>query len=164
MHKKLSGYSVSFICLLAICLSGCVETAMKYHGRQVAPVHVVPLHEGQQAAGTWQTFDVVIDYTFLKNGEVLEMSGQVELGQSYQTTYDGLKFLDLYVFFMDKDSRVLETVYMPAFLTNTTDDKGTFTRSYNVPDGTVGVSFGYDGKVGGWDGHTRFYQLPLQKS
>lgn len=164
MYKKLSHYSVSFICLLAICLPGCVETAMKYRGNQIAPVHVVALLDGQQAAGTWQTFDLVIEYTSLKNGDALELSGQVELGQSYQITYDRLKFLDLYVFFMDKDSRVLETVYMPAILTNTTDDRGTFTRSFKVPAGTVGVSFGYDGKVGGWDGHTRFYQLPLKKS
>ena len=153
-----------FFCLLALLASGCVETAMMYHGNEVSHVQVVTLQEGVQNAGTWETFDVVIDYTYLKNEEVLELSGDVELGQSYQMIYDVLRYLDLYLFFTDEDSRVLETVAFRGFLTYTTDDQRKFTRSCKVPAGTVGISFGYDGVVGGRDGHTRFYQLPLNNS
>ena len=164
MTNKIYNVFVGFLCLSAFLVSGCVETATMYHGNEVSHVQVVTLQEGVENAGTWETFDVVIDYTYLKSGEGLEITGEVELGQSYQMTYDRLEYLDLYLFFTDGDSRVLETVAFRGFLTNTTDDQRKFTRSFNVPVGTMGFSFGYDGAVGGRDGHTRFYQLPLNNS
>jgi hypothetical protein len=164
MNSKLKNVFLGFFYLSVFGMSGCVETAMMYHGNEVSNVQVVTLQEGTKNAGTWETFDLVINYTYLKNKEVLELSGDVELGQSYQIAYDRLRYLDLFLFFTDEDSRVLETVAFRGFLTNTTDDQRKFTRSYNVPAGTVGFSFGYNGAVGGRDGHTTFNQLPLNKS
>ncbi|MCK4507161.1 MAG: hypothetical protein KAU27_01375 [Desulfuromonadales bacterium] len=162
MPGKVKNSFLGLFCLSALWVSGCVETAMMYHGNEVTNVQVVTLQEGVQNAGTWETFDVVINYTYLKSGEDLEISGDVELGQSYQVVYDRLRYLDFFLFFTDEESRVLETVAFRGFLVNTTADKRKFTRSYKVPAGTVGFSFGYNGAVGGRDGHTRFYQLPLK--
>ncbi len=164
MTSKVKNIFRGYLCLLFFLVSGCVETVSMYHGNKVSNVQVVTLQEGVQNAGTWETFDVVVDYSYLKEGEVLELTGNVELGQSYQMTYDRLRYLDLFLFFTDEGSRVLETVAFRGFLTNTTDDQRKFTRSYNVPAGTVGFSFGYNGAVGGRDGHITFSQLPLNNS
>ncbi len=164
MHRNVKSCFFGFFCLSVIWVTGCVETSMMYHGNEVTHVQVVTLQENTQNSGTWETFDLVINYTYLKNKEVLELTGDVELGQSYQMTYDRLRYLNFFLFFTDEDLRVLETVAFRGFLTNTTDDKRKFSRSYKVPVGTVGISFGYDGAVGGRDGHTRFYQLPLNNS
>lgn len=155
--------SMGIICLLAVCGAACVDTAMMFHGQTITSVPIVALEDGVESAGTWETFDLVINYSCLKKNENLEISGQVELGQSYQMVYDQLRYLNLYLFFTDADSKVLETVYLPGFLTYTTDDRRSFSHSYNVPAGTVGLSFGYDGAVGEHDGHTSFYRLPLNK-
>ncbi|MGK2905262.1 MAG: hypothetical protein ACSLFH_02815 [Desulfuromonadales bacterium] len=163
MTAKLKLVSLAIAGFSALVLSGCVDTSMLYRGNQVSPVHVVTLQESGSSAGTWQTFDLVIDYKYTQNGDALELSAQAELGQHQQALYEHLKYFYFYFFFVDKDSRVLETFSIDNFFPGKTDERVTFTKSYKIPDGTTGFSFGYSGNVSDQESHLSFYLLPLSQ-
>jgi len=157
---------VKFACLALTCLlslaSGCIEVPMLFHGNTVSSVPVVALQEGSPAAGRWETFDLIIDYKYIKQGDSFEISGQAALSQHYQMTYDGISRMYSYIFFLDKDSRVLETAYLVNAWTGNTQGIQAFSKSYKVPIGTTGFSFGYSGEVSEDLGNKTFYELPLK--
>ena len=163
MTGKLKALSLVVACFSALVVSGCAETSMLYRNKQVSPVHVVTLQEGGPHSGNWQTFDLVIDYKYTRNGDVLELSGQAELGQHQQMLYSRLQYLYFYFFFVDKDSRVLETFSIDNFFPGNTDEQVKITKSYKIPDGTAGLSFGYSGNVMEQESHYSFYLLPLKQ-
>ena len=157
---------VKFACLGLLCLlfvgSGCIETPMLFHGNTVSSVPVVALLEGSPTAGRWETFDLIIDYKYIKQGESFEISGHAALGQHYQMTYDGVSRMYVYIFFLDQDSRVLETAYLINVWTGNTQDIQDFSKPYKVPNGTTLISFGYSGEVSEDLGNMTFYELPLK--
>jgi hypothetical protein len=154
-------------CLLLACLlplaAACVETAMLYRGATVSSVPVVALQEGPPVAGRWETFDLAIDYTYQRNGDNLELSGQAALSQHYQMNYSGVLRMQTYLFFLDRDARVLETAFFVTPWTSDVEDIQKFSKSYPMPAGTTGLSFGYSGAVNAMDGNASFYKLPLSK-
>jgi hypothetical protein len=98
----------------------------------------------------------------MKQGDRFEISGQAALSQHYQMTYDGISKMYVYIFFLDKDSRVLETAYLVNPWTGNTQDIQDFSKSYKVPNGTTGFSFGYSGEASEDLGNMTFYALPLK--
>jgi hypothetical protein len=156
---------VKMACLGLTCLlflaSGCVEFAMLYHGKTVSNVPVVALQEGGPVTGQWKTFDLVIDYEYIKKGDNLDISGKAALSQHYQMTYEWLVSMRTYIFFLDKDSRVLETANFAAAWSGSTQDPQNFSESYKIPQGTAGISFGYSGQVRDERSGYNFYELPL---
>ena len=162
MSAKMKIICLSFTCLLLLA-TGCVETAMKFHGNPVSSVPVVALLEGAPHAGTWQTFDLVIDYTYTQNGGVLDISGQCALSEHYRMNYATISRIFVYLFFLDEDSRVLETFSFPNNWLGDTDEVQLFSQSHKIPTGTTAISFGYSGEVRERKDRMSFYELPLKK-
>lgn len=154
--------SLLLACLLPL-VAACVDTAMLYNGAIVTSVPVIALQEGPPVAGTWETFDLVIDYTYQRNGDTLELSGQAALGQHYRMNYSGVSRMQNYLFFLDRDGRVLETATLVKAWTSGIDDIQQFSKSYPVPAGTAAISFGYAGTAQSMDSIASFYELPLKK-
>ena len=163
MSGTIKAISLGLVCVLAIVISGCGETAMMYRGNTVSSVPVVTLQEDFPRAGTWETFDLVIDYEFAQDGDVLEITGEVALTQHYHIVYDRLRHLYVYLFFVDTNSQVLETFSFVGNLTGSTEERLRVSRRYKIPIGATGISFGYDGAAGDCESHTSFYKLPLSK-
>ena len=168
MFTKTTIIMVGFACLLTLAGTGCVTTSALYRGNSVSPEQVVAIQDAGPHKDSVETFDIVINYTFVRGGDVLDISGQTALTERYPQLYAGLKYLYLYLFFLDADSRVLETVSLANAMNGNLEERFEFSRSLPVPTGAVGISFGYNGEVieGAGEGlmsaHT-FYRLPLQK-
>ena len=77
--------------------------------------------------------------------------------------YDIVKSLDIYLFFLDKDSRVLLTEALDRSMGNSTQQAIHFKKSYKIPEGTKAFSFGYSGEVSSEADQRTFYLLPLKK-
>ena len=162
MSAKAKLASLFLTCLLVFS-AGCVETSMLYHGKHVTSVPVVVLQEGPPVAGRWETFDMTIDYTYQRNGDNLELSGQAALSQHYQMNYSGVVRMQTYLFFLDQDARVLATAFFVTPWSSGVEDIQGFSKSYPMPAGTAGLSFGYSGSVNGMDSTASFYELPLSR-
>lgn len=163
MFEVIKSNSPWLIWLLAFVASGCVQTAMMYRGNTVTSAPVVALQENGPNAGIWETFDLTIEYEYAQDGNVLEIIGEVALSQHYQITYDHLRRLSVYIFFVDENSQVLETLSFVGLMAGSTEERQRLSRHYKIPPGAVGISFGYEGAAGDRDSHVSFYKLPLKK-
>jgi len=150
---------VVVVCCLFFAVTGCVPTSELYIGKQVTSVPVIEFQKAENAAGTWQTFDVTINYTYTVSGGLIEIAGQGELSQHYQMMYNMVRAMRVYLFLLDGDGVVLDTIEIPAFLTST-EDKFTFNRPFKVNESIKGFSFGYSGVATEMDGQSYFYSLP----
>lgn len=159
-NMKFAGFSLVCLWLLG---SACVPAANLYQGNPVASDHVMPLQSGGPHGGDFENFDLVMTYQFTRDGDVFEISGRAELGQHYQMVYDKINDLRIYLFFVDADSRVLQTVLLTSAATGMTAQQLRFSRFFKVPRGATGFSFGYDGKVSELDSSKVFYRLPLRR-
>ena len=155
---KMKRFIIAAFCL-ALAMTGCTPTSELYIGKPVTSAPVVKLQKDANSAGTWQTFDVTINYTYAVKEGILEIAGQGELSQHYQTVYNRVRRLRVYLFLLDGDSLVLETVDIPAFLTST-EDKFTFSKSFKDNESFRGLSFGYRGVATDMDGQAYFDSLP----
>jgi len=161
MSIKVKLACLFFTCLLTLA-SGCVKTPMLYHGKTVSSAPIVTLQEGSPVTGEWKTSDLTIDYKYIQKGAGLEISGQVALSQTNQMLYDTISQMDAYIFFLDKDSRVIETDYFVDEWATSTQGIQKFSKSYKVPTGTTGFSFGYSGDLQGTKSNGTIYELPLK--
>jgi len=148
--------------MLALLISGCLLTQALYIGNKVT-AEKVALRKDAPQVGTWETFDLKIAYDFVVKGQDLDISGQAELGDHQKMVYDHVRSLDIYLFFLDHDSRVLLTQPLDRSFRGSTQQTVFFTRSYKIPDGAKALSFGYSGQVAERDGQMTFYLLPLKK-
>jgi hypothetical protein len=153
-------------CLGAIFLlipgSGCVPISKQFVGNTVSPKQqVIKLQSGGSHMDSWQNFDIKIDYEYKQDDDKFNISGRAVLSQHYVMTYDILNDLDLYLFFIDGNSRVLETNILARSVAQNTDETLQFTKLYKAPPGTTGISFGYNGHVSADKGNGTFYLLPL---
>ena len=162
MNQFMRSFLLIVFCLLALLISGCLQTQELYIGNKVTAEKVTFGKEGPQV-GTWETFDLMIAYEFVVKGQVLDISGQAELGDHQKMVYDQVRSLDIYLFFLDHDSRVLLTQPLNRSFWGSTQETVSFTRSYQIPDGTKALSFGYSGQVAEQDGQLNFWLLPLKK-
>jgi hypothetical protein len=148
------------LCLFFV-MTGCVPTAELYIGKQVTSAPIVQL-EGTNVSGTWQTFDVTINYQYQAGDDIIELAGQGELGQHYQMLYDGVRYLYVYLFLVDVDGLVLETIEIPAFLFDS-EDKFAFNQPFKVNQNIKGFSFGYRGVATEMEGRVYFDSLPSNR-
>jgi hypothetical protein len=159
IKAKLACLCLTYLLFLAW---GCVKTPMLYHGNTVTSAPVVALMEGGPTMGEWKTSDVTIDYKYIKKGDDFEISGQAALSQSNQMSYSNISKMYSYIFFLDKNSRVIETAYFVDEWTDNTQDNQNFSKSYKVPTGTTGFSFGYSGELKDMNSAESIYELPLK--
>lgn len=149
---------VMFLCLWFM-IAGCATTAELYIGKQVTDAPIVQLEDGAGVAGTWKTFDMTINYRYQADGDLIDLAGQGELSQHYQLLYNGVRSLRVYLFLLDADGLVLETIEIPAFLTGT-EDKFAFNMPFKANRDIKGFSFGYRGVATENEGQAYFYSLP----
>lgn len=149
-----------FVCLFALLTSGCLQTQELYIGNKVT-TEQVSLEPNTHVAGTWETFDLIIAYEFVAKDDILNISGQARLGDHQRMIYDVVRNLDIYLFFVDNDSRVLLTQPLNRTMIGSTEQKAFFSHSYTIPAGTRSLSFGYSGVVTEREGQLYFHQLPL---
>ncbi len=162
MNARLKLHCLGYIVLLTFAC-GCAAISNQFVGSTVSSAPVVALHPGGPHADAWQTFDMKIDYEYRWDGDMFEIYGLAGLTQHYELMFSGLRDLRVYLFLLDAHSRVLEASMVARSLTSQLDQKLRFNKSFKVPPGTAGFSFGYEGQALAEKGNANFYLLPLNK-
>lgn len=173
LHINLARRLRFFIPVLAILtLVGCQATESFYRGFTADAKNVITLTKSGPVKGNWKTFDVDLDYSYTYSGSVLDLSGFIYLSDFYQINTNRINSLDIYFFFLDSNSKVLETTLLTQSLSLETDQKLTFSHTLQVPAGAVAFAFGYKGTATidgegkrrdvllGTGGLELFYELP----
>lgn len=168
MKRRVSSLlTAMFLVVALVGLFGCQSVSSYFVGRTVEPELRIPLTVGASQKGTWKTFDILVNYSVEMNVETLSITGHAELGDHYQAIYNRIAYLNVYLFFLDDASTVLETVLLARSLSTNIDGLFNFDKKLTLPHKATMIAFGYDGEVietGGDedpDAFYWFYKLPL---
>ena len=151
-------------------MQGCQPqpVATYYKGYRADKETIVRL-DAAPSQGHWKTFDLGIDYQLKRQGDRLEISGDARHSLHYEITTVRILALDLYLHFLDPDSKVLETTLLTYVRDGSPEDDIPFTSRLTIPAGTVAFAFGYEGRARqdngmdndkGGGGTEYYYRLP----
>lgn len=152
--------AVSLLFLLPGCQSQNISSY--YQGLLVNQTESLPLPDKELQNGIWKTYDLLLDYQYQTEGNSLRISGSTVLSDFYQINMTFLRRLDLFLFFLDKDSRVLETAQLLKVMSSSLDSPLTFKKTVQIPQATKAIAFGYNGVARNGRDLTRFELLPRQ--
>ncbi len=172
--KKLS--AGLFCCALAIfMLSGCKSLSSFYQGYTSQNPSNTALVNNAAQQGRWETFDLRLDYQAALQDQLLDINGSITFSNFHQINAVHVERLDVYLFFIDAEAKVLRTERISGSQHTSADDSISFAKQLQVPPGAKAISFGYEGITredgdggdpfsGGGGGQVWFYQLPRRAS
>jgi len=148
--------------LISFGVIGCQSVATFHVGHKVPVEESVFLHDGGPHQGSWESFEVVIPYSYEQRVGTLEIAATARLGEHYRSIYHQLNRFDLYLYFLDESSTVLATAALASSFRQSTNDPINFRRTLAIPVGAVAFSFGYQGGVSDLEDFVSFDKLPYR--
>ena len=162
------------VLISTLLLFGCQTIASYYGGYKSDNKSNIDLYAATNQQNSWKTFDLSMEFQTVQRDNYLSVSGTVKLGLYYELNASRIKDLSMYLFFVDADSKVVETARITKMVDISPDEVITFDRLLKIPPTAVAISFGYDGEAlgGGGDMHDsnggfsgdHFYELPKRSS
>ena len=169
-QKHIAG--AGLVLLLLLLLPGCQSIETYYRGYHAEGESVTTLAPIEQAQGTWRTFDLALNYSYGYADNLLKISGNIDLGLYYEMNTRRIERLNVFIFFLDDKSSVIQTAFLSSLISFDPQESLTFARKLKVPTGAYAIAFGYSGEArrdgeGGSDSDGRggggldfFYDLP----
>ena len=150
-------YLIVFFCVIlaTLLLSGCKSVESYYRGYLSTNQSSFDLVDNSKRQGSWETFDLKLDYQTEMKGEILDVSGMVTFGNYYAMNSAQIVVFDAYLFWLDEDAKVLGTTRLARSVSVQGSDPIRFSESLRVPAGTKALSFGYSGESQGDGGYER---------
>jgi hypothetical protein len=105
----------------------------------VAPERRIPLFESTPNAGSWESSDVALEYQYVKQTDVIQLSVTGKAKRGYDQ-------LNVWVLFVDAEGKVLEkqSIYNSGFRSGTSrtkPHKGTIEKTFEMPLETTHIAF-----------------------
>jgi len=129
-------------------LMACASANLSYNGRYAKAESVVPLTRGDAHQLQWQTNDIIIDGTYILEGDQLNLAGQIKL-QSRLAHFPTVDFLRVNAYAVDGDGLILASypLWSAAPGSELFFVQWAFQRQYTVPETTRAVAFSYQGRM-----------------
>ncbi len=135
------------ILLTSVTLLGCQTITSYYQGYEVRNDSIVSLSTPDSGDAKWKTFDIELSYRYDHQGETLALASEANLGLYYEVNVGHIRKLDLYLFFIDDNAKVLETVELASALSSDPDLVLNFDKVLKVPVNAQAFAFGYNGEA-----------------
>ncbi len=166
-NKTYGGRRALFI-LASLILVGCQGIEISYFGYKANDESIIQLLTSGTRQGVWNKDDIALNYQYDYTDSALNISGALALGTYYDINFNLIRSLDVYLFFLDTNSRVLKTALLVQSLGHRPDQPLAFAKKLSVPAGSRSFTLGYLGEateVGSMKGTNSlefFYNLPQQ--
>ncbi len=159
VHKKV--VFILFLCATLLLLTGCASNGwLGWQGRLTKTDNRVPLELGGPYADVWQTRDIAIQYSFVREQDRLMIDGQVKRGKRIK--YFHRLNAWVWIHFLDSNGYVLESRRLWA--QNGSDVywqiRYSFKRDWQIPPDTRAMGFSYSGRAKDRDVWWDFWRLP----
>ncbi len=132
--------------VLVINVTGCSQMFMNHRqGDVVKPAQRHPLPSGQ-FSGHLETIDVALDYHGTRSDGTLTLSGTLHLTGKHHH-FDMVRILQLDAWYLDHEGRALtkRRLFNAGHMVD--NDTWQFQKTIELPQGVVGMAFGYTGEV-----------------
>lgn len=127
--------------IFLVSITACQGGLFSYRGRIVEPDKRLALSEGGPHKGSWQTFDLMVDYQYEQKAGKLHLSGVAELSYHYKANYDNLDHFYLTVFFLDTEGKVLDSELVLNAISSDLDETFPFEKNLEIPSNSVSIAF-----------------------
>ena len=129
-------------------LLGCQSVFNPYQGKAVKVDNNIPLMEGGPHQGVWETSEVSFKYSFVRNSDKLELSGDLALYAASHWTYELIDNLFFRVSFIDSDGKLIDSrVIWSTVYGNYFYQWNLKQRTLDLPPNTAAMGFSYMGRV-----------------
>lgn len=153
--------------VLGCLMAGCQGSLLSYRGGTVSPGESIELLEGEHSA-YWPTRDLRINYTYSKNSNQLNLSGNVKFADWLGFSFNNILVFNLQVFLLNDQGTVLQAAGLatsPSYAQ--AQSLLNFTKTMSLPPGTTAMAFGYTGEARGTgdddSGTTSFFYIPVAR-
>jgi hypothetical protein len=167
MKMLTAGFLVAV--LVAVLPSVSQANWFDYKGSKLNSVAVIPLQDGSRQSGHFSTPSVDIDYTYIRTGNTLKLSGTGRYDSSVRGNFLSIPRFYLRVYLADSQGRVLDYSGIVTTSYANSTDEFRFNQQMALPPGTAAMAFGYDGEALGGSGDRGqgagmpFWYLPVNR-
>ena len=135
-----------------------------WRGNEAGMDNRFPLAGTAEQSGTWAADDMTIDYQYSLTGNMLHLSGKIDVQQYLSEDFAVFRYLFVAIHFLDGDNRVMsrrqEIFYL---LSKPIFGKQSFSKRLVLPPGAKAMAFSYTGwahQQGG--GALSVWQTPMR--
>ena len=123
----------------------CQHSIFTYNGRLVKPANRIPLKEGGPHKSEWKEEDLTLNYNYQKQGDALEISGEVTFADHLVYNFRDFNDFFLTVYFTDMGGKINGEQTLTSAGVGQQIEKMSFNRRLTLPPGSEGMVFGYRG-------------------
>lgn len=134
-------------------------------GQTLNPAHQIVLNAQGQQSGQFNAPDLTVNYTYVRSGGDMRLTGNVQFGMTIQANYAVVQTFQLGLALADAQGNVLGQQGLATAYDKNVGDTIKFSTSVAVPAQTASMAFTYTGQAyaegsGGPD-PTNFYFYPF---
>jgi len=133
----------SFSVLLLLLMAG----AFKVHGQTLNTANQIVLNKQGQQSGQFNAPDLTVNYTYVRTGGDMQLTGKVQFGMTIQANYAVVQTFQLGLALADAQGNVLEQQGLTTAYDNNVGDTINFSKSVVVPPQTASMAFTYTGQA-----------------
>ncbi len=102
-------FPILALSLLICILSACSIATTANIGKTVSRKHRIALSEHDNNTSTWQTNDLLVNYTIKNSAEDFSVSGTIHIKESILGSFPAAEAFNLFINFIDHDGIVIST-------------------------------------------------------
>jgi len=131
--------------LFFVLITGCQQTTTRYLGAIADKDEAAALVQGEATDQQWDDLYVLVDYSYQRDDNHLDLKGHLSFSFSSKTNYSRVRDLKLKIFFLDKNLRVVEYFDLARALSSDIEQQLEFQKSFQLPAEVHALTFGYEG-------------------
>ncbi len=152
----------SFSVLLILLMAGAFNAGGQ--GQTLNPANQIVLNAQGQQSGQFTAPDLTVNYTYVRSGGNMQLTGNVQFGMTIQANYAVVQTFQLGLALADAQGNVLGQQGLATSYDHNVGDTINFSTSVTVPPQTASMAFTYTGQAyaeGGNPDPTNFYFYPF---
>ncbi len=137
---------------IAMVWAGCQGVLLTYKGATVPDAYRIALVDGGQRSGRYESPDLTVDYSAVRNGNELRLSGVVEYTAKIRHGFGTIPYFKMSALLTDRDGTVLEDRAIRTPGSDDPQNRMRFGEKIHLPQGTTNMAFSYSFEARGFDG------------
>ena len=153
--------------MVTVLILGCHSYLIPYQGQTVSEKNQIRLDDGKDRFGSWQSEDVIVEFSYTKTTSLLSITGFIDFDDSLKNSYTSLEHFFLWLHLIDAENKIVGFKRIDQKILSNPIEKAPFHAEIELSPGVKAMTFSYSGKATehSEDGSlmTVFWKLPDDK-
>ena len=140
-------FYISLSLFFLLFFTACYANRFSYLDATVDMENRIALLEGKSHRGSWNTRDLLVNYNYKMDANILQLSGEVEFDNHLQYNFTYLEHFYLWIYFLDDESKIIGNKAIVVAGYRSRIENIPFHHNLQMPLNANGIAFGYDGRA-----------------